>query len=148
MAGTSGAQPSSSAETLTGLLGSSDGQPLRRVARDANMVAITRTLTSSKGRVIRREGARALATALRSRDESMDEELDLSMLPPAARVKVRLKRPSPSQPAIPEMQAWMVLGVLAVASHRLPLARVMLVSICWRGASCHSRTIQATGWSL
>eukprot|EP00873_Tetraselmis_striata_P030002 jgi/Tetstr1/450266/TSEL_037302.t1 len=88
-----GAQPSSSAETLTALLGSSDGLQLRRVARDANMVAISRTLTSpTKGRLIRREGARALATALRSRDDdSVDEDFDISLMPPAARVKMSLR---------------------------------------------------------
>jgi len=85
-----GAQPSSSAETLTGLLGSTAGEPLRRVARDANTIAIARTLAApgGKGSLIRREGARALAVAFRSRDESMDEEIDIAVMPPAARIKV------------------------------------------------------------
>jgi hypothetical protein len=60
------------------------------VARDANTIAIARTLAApgGKGSLIRREGARALAVAFRSRDESMDEEIDIAVMPPAARIKV------------------------------------------------------------
>jgi len=89
-----GAKPQTGAETLTGLLGSSDGQPLRRVAKEANTLAMARTLADpSKGRVIRRQGSRALAAAIvSSLDSSSVDEPDLDSLPPAARVQQSLRQ--------------------------------------------------------
>lgn len=52
--------------TLTGLLGAPEGAALRRVAFDADSLALARHLTGAEGRPLRRAGMRSLASFLQA----------------------------------------------------------------------------------
>lgn len=141
--GDGAAKPSASSggnfDTVTGLLGSPEGAALRRVAVDADSLALVRQLTGREGRPLRRVSEQTLASALRNWHKHKEEAEQAAA---AAALLTSGQRENMRREAMRRTQAMRVIagthlmrllrsglpGIIAMAALILVGARVGLVA--------------------